>query len=172
MNRVSPLPILKYCLLAALLPASAQAQVYRCQQGEVTVFSDKPCEAGARPEPLPQPVIVPAGPSVDLLGEAEKAAKRSAERNEAENAEWHKGYQTRTQEQEKLRNARVAGTVVEGMKPAEVRRIHGEPTLVSSGSNSKGEYETWSYSHGDGSRTHVTFTNGVVSAVRTRTSRK
>jgi hypothetical protein len=172
MNRVSPLSILYGCLLAALLPASVQAQVYRCQQGEVTVFSDRPCEAGAKPEPLPQPVIVPAGPSADLLGEAEKAAQRSAERQADENAEWHEGYKTRKQQEEKLRNARVTGTVVEGMRPAEVRRIHGEPTVVSQGSNSKGPYETWSFVGSDGTRTHVTFSNGVVTAVRSRSSRK
>lgn len=159
-------------LLLACTVELVQAQVYRCERDGVIRYSDKPCEQNARPVQLPEPIVVPAGPQADLLGEARH---RDAERRTArdlDDAAWLKVYEARKAEEDRLRSGRVTGTVVEGMAPADVRRIHGEPAVVSSAKGKKGARETWSYVLGDGRRLHVTFIEGRVSDVRTREEKR
>lgn len=61
-----------------------------------------------------------------------------------------------------MRTALVHGDVIRGMTPAEVRRAWGAPTRES-GETSKSA--VWVYVNGR-SRRSVSFTAGVVSAVR------
>ncbi|MFP5306421.1 MAG: DUF4124 domain-containing protein, partial [Gammaproteobacteria bacterium] len=134
-------------IAAGLVAATvAQAEVYRCSDsGGVVRYTDKPCGTAAQPIDLPDPIVVPAGPTADLIGEAKerKDTKRAA-RDEAD-AEWIEQHEARKAEEERLRNARVTATVVEGMTPADVRRIHGDPLVVSESRSAKGVRETWSY---------------------------
>ncbi|MEW6166248.1 MAG: DUF4124 domain-containing protein [Pseudomonadota bacterium] len=161
-------------IAAALVAATAaRAEVYRCRDDDGVVrYTDKPCSTAARPIDLPDPIVVPAGPTADLLGEAQQRedTKRAA-RDEAD-AEWIEQHAARKAEEERLRNARVTATVVEGMTPADVRRIHGDPLVVSESRSAKGVRETWSYTLEDKRRLHVTFTDGRVSSVRTRKEKK
>jgi len=171
----SVLWLLATALTCAGLPFGAQAQVYRCQKDSVTVYSDKPCAADAKPTQLPPAVVIPAGPRSDLLQEAEQREQRAAKITQATKeaeAVWQDKHASEKAEAERLRSARVSGVVVEGMTTADVRHLHGEPMLVSHSTNNKGVRETWSYAEQDGKRLHVTFTDGRVSAVRVRESKK
>jgi hypothetical protein len=153
---------------AALCAAPAAAQVYRCEQDGVVRYTDKPCERGARPVELPPAIVVPAGPQADLLGQAERRKQAQRKARDAAQAEWLQDYEVRKSEEERLRSGRVTRTVVEGMAPEDVRRIHGEPAVISRSQTAKGARETWSYALDGGKRLHVTFTDGRVSGVRTR----
>ncbi len=156
-------------------PFGAQAQVYRCEKDKVIVYSDKPCAADAKPTQLPPAVVIPAGPTSDLLREAELREQKAAEAAQAARqaeAAWQDKHATEKAEAERLRAARVSGVVVEGMSTADVRHMHGEPMLVSHSTSGKGVRETWSYAEQDGKRLHVTFTDGRVSAVRVRENKK
>ncbi len=167
--------LLTVALACAGLPLGAHAQVYRCEKDAVTVYSDKPCAADAKPAQLPPAVVIPAGPTSDLLREAELREQRAAASTEAARkaeAVWQDKHAAEKAEAERLRSARVSGVVVEGMTTADVRHLHGEPMLVSHSTTSKGMRETWSYAEQDGKRLHVTFTDGRVSAVRVRENKK
>ncbi len=153
---------------AAVCAGPAAAQVYRCEQDGVVRYSDKPCSAQARPVELPPAIVVPAGPQADLLGQAEQRKQARRKARDAADAEWVQAHEARKAEEERLRSGRVTRTVVEGMAPDDVRRIHGEPTVVSTSQTAKGVREIWSYVLDGGARVHVTFTNGRVSGVRTR----
>lgn len=158
-------------LLIAALPWCAQAQIYRCAKDGVTVFSDKPCGADAKPAQLPPAVVIPAGPRIDLLREAEQREQREGKVQEkAARAEqvWQDNHAAEQAEAERIREARVGREVVDGMTPADVRRVLGEPMLVSQ----NGARETWSYAEREGKRIHVTFIDGRVSGVRTRENKK
>jgi hypothetical protein len=153
---------------AAVCAAPAAAQVYRCEQDGVVRYADKPCERGARPVELPPAIVVPAGPQADLLEQAERRKQAQRKARDAADGQWLQAHEARKSEEERLRSGRVTRTVVEGMAPDDVRRIHGDPPVVSTSQTAKGPRETWSYALDGGTRLHVTFTNGRVSSVRTR----
>lgn len=150
----------------------AHAEVYRCEQNGVVRYTDKPCNPRAQALDLPEPIVLPAGPKVDLLGEASKRKQKQREARDETDAQWLEEHEARKADEERLRSARIDGEVVEGMKEADVRRLHGEPAVVSRSSGKNGDRETWSYVLGDGRRMHVTFVDGQVSTVRTRMEKK
>ncbi|MES0872451.1 DUF4124 domain-containing protein [Sinimarinibacterium thermocellulolyticum] len=168
-NRVGPSLRTAAIVGALLFCAQAAAQVYRCEQDGVVRYTDKPCGPKAQPLDLPDPIIVPAGTKADLLGEAERRRKaQRAARDEAD-AAWVKAHEARKAEEERVRSGRITRTVVEGMSAGDVRRIHGEPAVVSRRESASGTHETWSYALEGGRRLHVTFDDdGRVSSVRTR----
>jgi hypothetical protein len=151
-----------------LAVGAAPAQVYRCEQDGVVRYTDKPCEQGARPVELPPAIVVPAGPKADLLGDAERKRESQRKARDKADAAWVEAHEARKAEEERLRSGRVTRTVVEGMGPEDVRRIHGEPAVISRSRTAKGPRETWSYALEGGKRLHVTFVDGRVSSVRTR----
>lgn len=155
-----------------IVSAPVLAEVYRCERDGVVRYTDKPCEPAAKPIELRDPIVVPAGPSADLSGAAEQ--RREAQRSERDKADaaWVESYAARKEAEDAVRAGRVTATVVEGMSPADVRRIHGEPTVMSRNRGGKADRETWSYSLDDGRRLHVTFTDGHVSSVRSREEKK
>lgn len=165
-----PTPLFAALLSAGLLWSVPEvaAQVYRCEQGGTVRYSDKPCASGAQPVELPKPIVVPAGPKADLLGEAERRRNQQRQARDTADAQWLQDHETRKSEEDRLRDGRVSRTVVQGMRPADVRRIHGEPSVVSAGKTAKGARETWSYAMEGGRRVHVTFIDGVVTNVRER----
>ncbi len=159
-------------LAAALLSAAADAAVYRCERDGTVIYADKPCSAGAKPADLPAAIVVPAGPAPDLLKLAEERdAKARAARNKSD-AEWLEAHEAEKAEAEQIRAGRIADEVVEGMSAADVRRLRGEPAVISSATGKSGARETWSYVLDNGSRLHVTFSNGKVSGVRTKKEKK
>lgn len=160
--------------LAVLPLAAVPAQVYRCQADGVVVFSDKPCAPGAQPVEVPKATVIPAQKGDDLLAEARKREARERQqadtRRKAE-AEWQARYAQDKAEAERVQRGRAQGIVVEGMTPADVRRIHGEPTIVSRNQKGQADRETWSYLLDD-ARVTVVFSEGKVSSVKTREMRR
>ncbi|MEQ1439606.1 DUF4124 domain-containing protein [Fontimonas sp. SYSU GA230001] len=156
-------------LAAALLNVqAARAEVYRCEQNGSIRFTDRPCSPQAQAVDLPDPVVLPAGPKADLLGEAEARQRSARSARDKADADWLQEHERRKADEERLRAARNAGEVAPGMSADEVRRLHGEPAVVSHSRGKDGDRETWSYVLSDGRRLHVTFIGGQVSAVRTR----
>ena len=168
-------PLLPAALLIAVLPECLHAQIYRCEKDSVTVYSDKPCAPDAKPAKLPPAVVIPAGEKADLLRDAELREQRESkaeQRADKAEVEWQQSHAAGKADAERIREARVSREVVKGMTPADVRRVLGEPTLVSNNTSGKTPRETWSYAERDNKRVHVTFTEGVVSAVRVRETKK
>lgn len=153
---------------ALALCGSVGAQVYRCEQDGVVRYTDKPCSNKARPVDLPDPVVIPAGPKADLLGEAKRRREAGTRARDEADAEWVAEHEKRKAEAERLRSGRITRTVVEGMSADDVRRIHGEPAVVSKRESKSGIRETWSYALDGDRRLHVTFSEGRVSSVRMR----
>ncbi len=159
-------------LCAVLFSGASGAAVYRCERDGAVVYADKPCAAGAKPADLPAAIVVPAGPAPNLLKLAEeREAKARAARDRAD-AEWLKTHEEEKAEAEQVRAGRIADEVVEGMSVADVRRLRGEPAVISNTTGKSGPRETWSYVLDNGSRLHVTFSNGKVSAIRTKQEKK
>jgi len=154
--------------LASPLSVWAADEIYRCQIDGRTVFSDKPCGAAAERIDVPPPMIMPAGPKADLLGEAERRDQAAAARKAQAEAEWTAEYEARKAQEEKLRAARIADEIVTGMTPEDVRRLRGDPVTVATSQSGKSQRMTWSYLLEDGSRLHVKFTDGVVSSTSLR----
>jgi hypothetical protein len=153
---------------ALLVCGSAAAQVYRCEQDGVVRYTDKPCSSKARPIDLPDPIVMPAGPKADLLGDARRRREAGREARDEADAAFVEAHEARKAEEERLRDARISRTVVEGMSGDDVRRIHGEPAVVSKRESGSGSRETWSYALDGDRRLHVTFSEGRVSSVRMR----
>lgn len=159
-------------LVALAAADAARAEVYRCEQNGVVRYTDKPCNAQAQALDLPDPIVLPAGPTEDLLGKARKRNQAQREARDKADTEWLEQHEAQKADEERLRSARIAGDVVEGMKADDVRRLHGDPAVVSHSRGKNGDRETWSYVLGDGRRLHVTFVDGQVSTVRTRKEKK
>lgn len=162
-------------LMILLLPCAGDAgTVYRCQQDGATVFSDRPCAPGAQPMALPEAVVIPAGPRTDLLEAARQREQRERERGdqrrEAE-AQWQAQHAQEQAQIERVQRGRAQAQVVEGMTPADVRRIHGEPTVISRDARGRSNRETWSYVLDEG-RVTVVFVDGRVASLRSRETRR
>ncbi|HEX4895928.1 MAG TPA: DUF4124 domain-containing protein [Solimonas sp.] len=168
-----PTPLLPVLVLLPCLagPSPVAAQVFRCQKDGVTVYSDQPCAPGARPTALPTPVVIPATTPTDLVGEAAKRAQRKKVQQKAEDAAFQEAHAQQKADETRIREARIADKVVTGMTPADVRGIYGEPTVVSRNESGGKDRETWSYAD-DQRRWHVTFTDGRVSAVKSRENKQ
>lgn len=182
----------------AAASTSAGAEVYRCTRDGAVVYSDKPCDGASQPAKLPNALIVPAGPPpnlVKLVEEREaqvRAAREQAEQIEAEKARAaeQQARQTRQTRQGDIQRMETyaseaavtataeripppaAETVVEGMSVIDVRRVHGEPAVVSRVDGAFPTRETWSYVLEDGSRVHIAMVGGKVVSVQTRKEQK
>lgn len=154
--------------ILALLPMVAGAQVFRCPKEGTTVFSDKPCEEGAKayaPKPI---LVVPAGKAVNLADQYDdRQFQKKQERDEA-NAVWNKEHQERTEQEEAIRDARIERKAIAGMSQDQVRDMFGEAQVVSHNENMGVVREGWTYKHNDGSRTIVYFKDGIVTGTASK----
>lgn len=158
-------------LAAAALPV-AGAEVYRCESDGVIRFSDRPCGKAAQTVNIKEPIVLPAGPKADLLEQAERRTQEDREARDQADAAWLELHEAQKADDERLRSARIHNEVAVGMSQADVRRMRGEPAVMSRGSSSSGDRETWSYVLDSGERLHVTFVDGRVKSVRTRKDKK
>jgi len=151
-----------------LLPLVASAELYRCPKDGTTVFSDKPCSDDAQPY-MPKPIqVVPATKVPDLAKQYDdRVSKEVKERNKAD-AAWSKDYEAKKQQDETIRNARMAGKVVVGMTQQQVRDLLGDPQIHSRNENKNIVREGWTYKNRDGSRTIVYFKDGIVSSTASK----
>ena len=155
-----------------LAATPAMAQVYRCPQGNTTVFSDKPCDDKAEPYQAQRPVVVVPHEKVpDLTHQYDERLAREKKTRNEENAAWNRDYKARKTEEERLGEARAQRKVVQGMKPEEVRRLMGEPTETSRDEDRKNTHETWTYLV-DHNKTQIYFKDGVVTRTYHKKSRK
>jgi hypothetical protein len=155
-------------LILALLPFSAHAEVFRCQKDGTTVFSDKPCATDAQAY-TPKPIqVMPATKAPDLAKQYDQRTAKETKARDKDNEAWNKDYQAKKQQEETIRDARVARKAVVGMSQQQVRDMLGNPQVTSHNENLGVVREGWTYKNPDGSRDIVYFKDGVV----TNTSRK
>ena len=150
----------------ALAAGPALAEIYRCQVDGLTVFSDRPCEGGT-PLALPPPTVIPRGDEA-AAREYDQRIEAGRRVRDAADAKWLDGHQARQAQQERSRSARIAGTVVQGMLPGDVRALLGSPDEVR-GSDTG---EQWLYRSGNGVTRTITFRDGAVARVSETGRRK
>lgn len=136
------------CLLLAC--ATCPAAVYRCEAEGRTLYTDRPCAAGARPHVLPAIGRLPAGEEADLA--AAHDARRAQRRQERERADaaWLKAHAGRKAQAARVEAAIAERRVVKDMTPDQVRRALGSPDEVQR----KDGRERWTWSQ-DGRRSSV-----------------
>lgn len=155
------------CLLALLLPAAAQAEVYRCTQEGHTVYTDRPCAADAEPAQLPALNRSAAGPSADLAGEHDARIARDKQKRDAADARFVKEQAEKQARAQRIRAAILDHRPEVGMSASELDSALGAPDQRS-GDNGR---ETWTYLE-DGHRLSVKLRDGRVTAISKKEDRK
>ncbi|MBI2383310.1 MAG: DUF4124 domain-containing protein [Gammaproteobacteria bacterium] len=148
------------------ISTSASAEVYRCEsQGKVT-YTDRPCAAGAPPQALPAPTVVPRGQDErERAREYDRRIERERQARDRADAEWAEAHRARKERDEALRHARIAGKVVKGMDAGDVRSAWGEPAEITREERDGVVWERWTYRDGGAVRT-VQFRGGEVHSTR------
>ncbi len=160
-------PLLPLLFAAITLPSAAA--VYRCDHNGKPVYTDKPCNNGAEQTPLPALTTIAPEPHAAKLSDQYDAdvARRHKARDKAD-AEWLQQRQRSDTQAASIRKALIDGNVVKGMTSDQVQQVLNLPARVE---DPGGAHERWIYQNGRTRRT-ITFSNGVVSADSSRTSRK
>ncbi|MGH8541105.1 MAG: DUF4124 domain-containing protein [Stenotrophobium sp.] len=159
-------------LALLLLAQAAQAELYRCQQGGTTVFSDKPCAKDAQPYQPEHPIqVVPHIQAPDLAKKYDEDVQRGKKDRDQADSKWNKDYQTRKEQEQRLKQAHAKRKVVAGMTAREVRSLLGEPVNTNRSESAKGVKESWTYMD-NGARLTVSFKDGVVTGTTHHKGRK
>lgn len=138
------------CMLMA--PALASAQIYKCQKGGETVFSDSPCGKSAQKVQV-HPVTVGGRLDSHLPPASSSPAPRSHTRERDDPCP----YISST----RLRSLKVSNQIAKGMTPGQVSDSWGEPNSVYR----SGGLTQWAYNYSDGSSRYVYFRHGCVSSL-------
>jgi hypothetical protein len=158
-----------WLLLAFLLPAVAEAQVYKCVENGRVTYTDRPCAASAKASELPF-LVVTTGPSATekRLAHAhdERLAKGEAERD-AGDAEWLKEHERSKDRAERVRKAIIEHRVIKGMTAQEVNQSLGTPAEVARSESFGSDKETWTYDL-DGAKRTVNFKDRQVTTTSSR----
>lgn len=141
----------------------AWAEVYRCTVDGVVQYSDRPCGAADAPLDVPAPNVMQAEPVAKAVSTDRGADYRKARAEE--DAQWRADYEARQASEQRIREARARGELVEGMTAADVRRKYGEPLRKTTSTTKKGRRETWHYEVAGTGRVTVTLQDGVVAQV-------
>jgi hypothetical protein len=151
-----------------LFSAEATAGIFRCEIDGKPVFSDKPCVAGAAPLDLPPVNTIQYSREDRALAKAhDQRGSDERETREKANSEWHQAYQARKMREAEVRQGQLKGEVVNGMTPAQVRNLMGEPDHASVQTSDSSDKESWTYRDGNSTAT-VQFRNGQVAGVTKR----
>jgi len=167
MPRFSPTAL----LILALLPLGAHAELFRCQKDGTTVFSDKPCAADAQaynPKPIQ---VMPATKAPDLAKQYDQRMTQTTNDRDQAHEAWNKDHQAKKQQEEAIRDARIARKVVAGMSQQDVRSMLGDPQVTSHNENLGVVREGWTYKNSDGSRSIVYFKDGIVTATSSKSGK-
>lgn len=153
---------MRWPFLLLLVLSSAQAEVYRCEQGGQIVYTDQPCSGNATPETLPKLHVIPPNEVEQrLAGEYDqKRAKEKKARDKA-NQEWLKKHQAKKSDAERLKKARTQGKVVAGMTANQVRDLYGEPDDIKITAREDDATERWTF-HLNGNIQTVDLADGRV----------
>ncbi len=138
-------------------PAGLHAEVYRCQVEGRTVFTDRPCAAGARPHEMPPLGRIPAGESADLVEAYDERRSRARESRSRDNALWLEQYRDEKAQAERFEAAIRDHRTLKGMTPDHVRRALGSPDEIDRRTGT----ETWFYGLGKKRRALV-FDDGLL----------
>ncbi len=137
-------------LLLLVLPAMANAAVYKCTVNGQAVFSDSPCGDDAKEiDHQPAPAI---GGRFDTGTDVE--FYKPEKRKNASGSDPCPYINTT-----KLRRLIIQKKITQGMQPDDVRRSWGSPSSVNTGGSST----QWAYHYPDYSSSYVYFRNGCVS---------
>lgn len=144
-----------YALLILLLLAGpAHAEVYKCVAAGKTTYSDRPCDAAARPATLPPLNTIQRKTGDDLAKSYdERLSRDKAARDEAD-AEFVKNHAKKVAREKAVRAAIIDHRVVEGMTPSEVDSALGFAEETRPDGSRR--------YHRDGQRITVRFKNGTV----------
>lgn len=149
--------------LALLLTPIAHAQVYRCEKGGVTVFSDKPCAANAEAYRPAHPLqVIPHDEVPDAALKTDDKLERERKARDEDYAKANRQYQEKKQEDQRVRAAQAQGKVAVGMSAAQVRDLMGEPLTTRRQKRKGRETEVWTFRQDDGSRLAVSLDRGKV----------
>lgn len=155
-----------YCWVGwalATVPA-VHAAVYHCVRDGRQVYTDTPCTPASSPAQLPQLNRAdPATGSGGLATQFDRDAARAHQQRDRDDAAWLKAYQAKKARDAAIRKGLAEGRVVEGMTPADVERVLGEPESVV---DDAGVPRRWNYRNGRVRKT-VTFKDGHVSSIHT-----
>lgn len=154
-------------LLALLLPAAAQAEVYRCTQDGRTVYTDTPCAPDAAPAQLPVLNRSAAGASADLAAEHDRALQEGKKKRDAADARFVKEQAEKQARAKRIRQAILDHRPELGMSASELDSALGAPDQRS-GDNGR---ETWTYLE-DGYRLSLKLRDGQVTAISKKEDRK
>ncbi len=150
---------------ASALPALAD--VYRCTAEGRTVYTDRPCVAGAAPAQLPSLTpIQPQSTDSALVRQFDADARRDAANKRKADDAWLRDHAARKARAEALRSAIIEHRLIKGMTMSEVRQSIGEPSQIQ---NQGTPSERWIYQNGRDRRT-LAFTGGVLKSDRAGTS--
>ena len=150
---------------------AAPAEVYRCEAGGRTQFSDKPCLAGQEPMAvaLPNTMETSAGDQA-LAREYDRETKARRKARAAANAETEKASRARRKTEARILQGQVRNEVVVGMTEDQVGSILGEPSGKRSSESDAGSSQTWTFQK-EGVAHTVQFKDGKVASVSRRTAK-
>jgi hypothetical protein len=162
-------PQVFYGVFAMLTVAAGAEPVYKCEEKGVITYTDQPCAAGARQQPLPPLVVVQPPGRLERERARDRDAQLARDRAERDrsDAEWLKRHHERRDREARVRKAIIEHRVIKSMTRDEVKQALGEPDRVAGGDSYGSAKETWTYVDESGRRT-VNFKDGEV----TTTSRK
>lgn len=154
--------------LAVLLwPLAAPAEVYRCTREGQTVYTDRPCQAGALPAELPALHLTPAGREADLAGQHDQRIEEGRQRRDAADAAFLKSEAERQARAKKIRQAIIEHRALVGMSASELDSALGAPDRRSG----EGGTERWIYDEFD-HRLTVSLRDGLVTSISKKENRK
>ncbi|QNI02021.1 DUF4124 domain-containing protein [Halomonas sp. SH5A2] len=150
----------------ALLPLSAQAELYKCVTNGHTTFQDFPCESG-NAEPI-QPSGISIYTPPDLSPQPRESRSVTPQPNRSRNnSSASSDYQSTTERRNAEVRARTRGVVIPGMSERQAISILGKPANISTRTRNG---RTCRYLYWDGSRPfqdgyhRVTICGGEVSS--------
>lgn len=148
---------MRFALIFLLcLPLTVQAEIYRCERAERTIYTDKPCHKGAKPAALPE---------LDYIGSPEGAATPKAGKI------WRPSPASRAQTAQDKSSQVLSGLsenkVVKGMSPEQVRAVLGEPDTQNL-QTGRENITVWSYRPEQGPRYTISFRAGEVNSIYRR----
>lgn len=144
-------------LICCLVVVSVEAEVYRCEVAGKSVYTDKPCAAGAEPHAMPGLSTVPSEADADLVKQYDQRREQDLKDKRKEDAEWLKAHEARRAEEERMSAAAAAGRVLKDMSADQVRLALGGPDEVERSADG----EEWVYGSGK-ARQSIVFKQGRV----------
>jgi hypothetical protein len=145
---------MRWFWILSFVSGAAQAEVYRCEVGGRTIYTDEPCSETAQPKELPKLNVVKASEfEKRMAAEYDKKQVKDKNTRDKANREWIKRHESKSANAERVRKAKVQAKVVTGMNADQVRDIYGEPDTIKKSERDGVSTERWTFHHKDGVQT-------------------